>query len=126
MSAEGEKKSIMSKEVKDLAPPRDDLITVEELAQCDGSDPSRPTYVAIKGVVFDVSRNPMYKSDGSYHLFAGKDASRGLACSSLKAEDARPEWYDLSDSQKKTLQEWFIFFKKRYNIVGKVAGATNL
>ncbi|KAI5294351.1 hypothetical protein KEM52_004197 [Ascosphaera acerosa] len=126
MSAAGQRKPLMSQEVKDLAPPKDDPITVEELARCDGTNPDLPTYVAIKGVVFNVSRNPMYKPDGSYHLFAGKDASRGLACSSLKPEDARPEWYDLTDSQKKTLEEWFTFFKKRYNIVGKVVGATNL
>ncbi|KAI5303447.1 hypothetical protein KEM56_007537 [Ascosphaera pollenicola] len=126
MSAEGERPSVMSKEVKDLAPPKDDPITLEELAKCDGTDETRPTYLAIKGVVFDVSRNAMYKPGGSYHLFAGKDASRGLALSSLKPEDARAEWYDLSDSQKKVLEDWFTFFKKRYNIVGKVVGATNL
>lgn len=95
MSAEGERKSVMSKEVKDLAPPKDDPITLEELAKCDGTvvsayfcvlhtllyalerstdldsmagtDENRPTYLAIKGIVFDVSRNAMYKPGGSYH-----------------------------------------------------------
>lgn len=31
-----------------------------------GTDPSRPTLVAIKGVVFDVSRNSAYGASGSY------------------------------------------------------------
>lgn len=31
-----------------------------------GTDPSRPTLVAIKGVVFDVTRNPAYGPNGSY------------------------------------------------------------
>lgn len=58
-------------------------------------------------------------------VFAGKDASRALAQSSLKPEDCRPDWYDLSDEYKKVLDDWFIFFSKRYNIKGKVKGATN-
>lgn len=32
-----------------------------------GSDPTRPTLVAIKGVVFDVSKNPAYGASGQYH-----------------------------------------------------------
>jgi hypothetical protein len=37
----------------------------------------------------------------------------------------KPEWYDLDDKEKGTLNDWYTFFSKRYNIVGKVAGATN-
>ena len=58
-------------------------------------------------------------------VFAGKDASRALAQSSLKPEDARPDWYDLTDEQKKVLGDWHTFFSKRYNIKGKVEGASN-
>jgi membrane-associated progesterone receptor component len=45
---------------------------------------------------------------------------------STKAEDVSPDWSDLSDDQKKTLEDWLTFFTKRYNIVGRVVGATNL
>lgn len=37
------------------------------LAITTGTDPSRPTYVAIKGIVFDVSKNSAYRPDGPYH-----------------------------------------------------------
>lgn len=53
-------------------------------------------------------------------VFAGKDASRGLAKSSLDEEDARPDWEDLSPEHQKVLNDWFTFFSKRYNIMGKV------
>lgn len=53
-------------------------------------------------------------------VFAGKDASRALAQSSLKPEDCRPEYDDLSDREKTVLDEWYTFFSKRYNIMGKV------
>ncbi|EGE85707.1 progesterone binding protein [Blastomyces gilchristii SLH14081] len=118
-------KGIMSKEATNLDPPKDDPISVEELSKSDGTDPNRPTLVAIKGVVFNVSGNPAYGPGGNYHVFAGKDASRALASSSLKPEDCRPEWHDLPDKEKGVLEEWFTFFSKRYNIVGKVEGATN-
>jgi len=54
-------------------------------------------------------------------VFAGKDASKGLGMSSLKPEDAVADYSDLSDEHKKVLDDWFTFFSKRYNIVGKVS-----
>ena len=58
-------------------------------------------------------------------VFAGHDASRALGMTSTKAEDVRPEWDDLAEDKKKVLEDWFTFFSKRYNIVGKVEGAKN-
>jgi len=42
-------KSIMQSPRTDLAPPKDDPFTTEQLKQFDGSDSSKPIYVAIKG-----------------------------------------------------------------------------
>jgi hypothetical protein len=56
-------------------------------------------------------------------VFTGKDASRALALTSTKAEDVRPDWQDLDEKEKKTLDDWMTYFSKRYNIVGVVAGA---
>ncbi|KAH0538632.1 hypothetical protein FGG08_004769 [Glutinoglossum americanum] len=116
-----------------LAPPKDDPIEKDYLEKCDanvpalpGTNTEYPTYVAIKGTVFEVTGNPAYAAGGQYHVFAGKDASRALATSSLKPEDARPDWSDLGDKEKGVLNDWYTFFSKRYNIVGQVAGATNL
>ncbi|KAI9804250.1 MAG: hypothetical protein M1833_007057 [Piccolia ochrophora] len=106
-------------EVK-LAPPKDDPFTLEQLAKCDGSNSNHPTLVAIKGKVYDVSGNAAYAPGGQYHLFAGKDASRALATTSLKSEDVRGEWQDLDEKEKGVLADWETFFGKRYNIVGLV------
>lgn len=67
-----------------------------------------------------------FNADFGGIVFVGKDSSRALACSSLKPEDCRPEWDDLGDKEKGVLEDWFKFFSKRYNIVGKVEGAANL
>lgn len=95
-----------------------------------------------QGTIFDVTGNKAYSPGGSYQgeqtrlsyacsssynsaVFAGKDASRALAQSSLKTEECRPDWDDLSDEHKKVLNDWYTFFSKRYNVKGKVEGATN-
>jgi len=114
--------TIMQAPREDLPPPKDDPFTLEELKAFDGSDTSKPVYVAIKGTVFDVSRKrDTYGPGGSYAVFAGKDGSRGLGLSSLKPEDAVPDWSTLEEKDRKTLDDWHAFFTKRYHVVGRVS-----
>ncbi|KAL3467545.1 cytochrome b5-like heme/steroid binding domain-containing protein [Aspergillus heterothallicus] len=55
------------------------LLTPAELTLHDGTNPSLPIYVAVNGTIFDVSANPgMYGPGGSYHFFAGRDATRAF------------------------------------------------
>nr|ODN87516.1 hypothetical protein L203_03293 [Cryptococcus depauperatus CBS 7841] len=108
-------------EEKGKMAPLDDSITSAQLAQHDGSDPSKPIYVAIKGKVFDVSpRAEMYGPGKGYHVFAGKDGSKGLGMSSLDPQDAVADFSTLNETQLNTLNQWESFFEKRYNVVGKV------
>ncbi|KAF8310260.1 cytochrome b5 [Clavulina sp. PMI_390] len=111
----------MSPPRTDLAPPKEDPFTLEDLKQYDGKTEGKPIYVAIKGTVFDVSnKREMYGPGASYNIFAGKDGSRGLGMSSLDPANAVPDWSPLEGPQKATLDQWHSFFKARYNIVGKV------
>ncbi|KAG8932473.1 hypothetical protein FRC02_001097 [Tulasnella sp. 418] len=114
--------SVMSPPRNDLNPPKTDPFTLEELRQYDGTEADRPIYVSLKGTVFDVShkRDVYGPPTGSYRIFAGKDASKAFGLSSLKPEDAVPDWSDLEPKDKKTLDEWHAFFKKRYNVVGRI------
>ena len=48
---ERETTSVMSPENTDLAPPRDDPFTLEQLRAFDGSNPEKPIYVSIKGAL---------------------------------------------------------------------------
>lgn len=45
-------KSVMQAAREDLAPPKDDLYSLEQLKEYDGSDLSKPIYVAIKGWLY--------------------------------------------------------------------------
>ncbi|TDL24288.1 cytochrome b5 [Rickenella mellea] len=121
-SKEEEKpKTIMSAANTSLQPPKDDEFTPERLKDYDGSQPGKPIYVAIKGTIFDVTAKvEMYGPGKSYNIFAGKDGSRGLGMSSLKPEDAVPDYSTLDENDMKVLDDWHSFFSKRYNIVGRV------
>nr|AFK45808.1 unknown [Medicago truncatula] len=92
--------SFEPKEPVKLNPPKDDPIETSYLAKCDGTNAGYPVYVAIKGVVFDVTGNPAYAPGNKYHVFTGKDPSRALAKSSVKPEDCVPQWSDLPDKEK--------------------------
>ena len=71
--------------------------------------------------MFDVTaKKEMYGPGAGYNIFAGKDGSKGLGLSSLKPEDAIPDWSTLGEKEVKVLNDWHAFFSKRYNVVGKV------
>jgi predicted heme/steroid binding protein len=65
------------KEIPRVSQPR--RYTVEELAQYDGRDPSKPLLLAIMGRVYDVTKGwDKYGPGASYHFFVGKDATRSF------------------------------------------------
>lgn len=121
-SAAPSKKNPFAVPDRQLQPPKDDPYTLAELSAYDGQDPNKPVYVAIKGTVFDVTpKRDVYGPGGSYSIFAGKDGSKGLGLSSLKPEDAVPDWSSLEEKERGVLNDWHAFFSKRYNVVGRVS-----
>src|ERR1700761_992880 len=67
------------------------LLTDAELTQYDGTDETKPIYLALNGTIYDVSAGRrIYGPGGSYHVFAGKDAARGFVTGCF-AEDSTPD-----------------------------------
>ncbi|KAK3006875.1 hypothetical protein RJ639_015459 [Escallonia herrerae] len=92
-----------------------------QLNQYNGTDPSKPIYVAIKGRVFDVSTGKsFYGPGGAYAMFAGKDASRALAKMNKNEEDVCASLDGLSEKEIGVLQDWENKFQAKYPIVGRV------
>ncbi len=87
-----------------------------------------PVYMAVRGQVFDVSRGGnFYGPGGPYANFAGRDATRGLACNSFDREMLTEDLdgpldklEDLGPEELESLQGWHEMFLGKYDIVGKL------
>ncbi|KAF1812776.1 cytochrome b5 [Eremomyces bilateralis CBS 781.70] len=89
---------------------------------------NQPVYLSVRGRVFDVTpgRN-FYGPGGPYENFAGRDASRGLACGSFDEEmltkdlDAELDTLaDLGGEEMEALRGWEERFEDKYLVVGKL------
>ncbi|KAK3319090.1 cytochrome b5-like heme/steroid binding domain-containing protein [Apodospora peruviana] len=87
-----------------------------------------PVYLAVRGRVFDVTRGRnFYGPGGPYANFAGRDASRGLACGSFDEEMLTKDLdgpldtlADLGRDEMEALQGWEDRFSEKYLVVGKL------
>ncbi|XP_076833737.1 neudesin [Brachyhypopomus gauderio] len=96
------------------------LFTDEELRRYDGSEDGQPIYMAIKGVVFDVtSGKRFYGKDAPYNALVGKDSTRAVAKMSLEPEDLTHDTTGLSEKELESLESVFTgTYKSKYPIVG--------
>ncbi|KAL0936131.1 membrane-associated progesterone receptor component 1 [Colletotrichum truncatum] len=87
-----------------------------------------PVYFAVRGRVFDVtSGRNFYGPGGPYSNFAGRDASRGLACGSFD-EDMLTKDLDgpldtlegLGPDEMEALRGWEEQFESKYLVVGRL------
>lgn len=92
-----------------------------------------PVYLAVRGRVFDVSRGRgFYGPGGAYSNFAGRDASRGLACNSFD-EDMLTKDLDgpldslegLGPDEVEALHGWEERFLEKYDVVGKLVSVAD-
>ncbi|XP_036883503.1 neudesin [Sturnira hondurensis] len=99
------------------------LFTEEELAGYGGEEEDRPIYLAVKGVVFDVTSGKEFYGRGApYNALAGKDATRGVAKMSLDPADLTHDTTGLTAKELKSLDDVFTkVYKAKYPIVGYTA-----
>ena len=97
--------------------------TIPQLRSFDGSDPEKPIYVSLKGVVYDVSSaSNLYGKGNAYNCMAGREASRAMAKLSFEETDlSNTRLDDLGAFERGTLDDWVEKFQhyKSYPIVGR-------
>ncbi|KAI1398221.1 cytochrome b5 [Hypoxylon fuscum] len=92
-----------------------------------------PVYLAVRGRIFDVtSGRNFYGPGGPYENFAGRDASRGLACHSFDEEmltkdlDGPLDKLDgLGPEEMESLQGWEERFLSKYMVVGRLVAQSD-
>lgn len=95
--------------------------TLSELAAFDGSDPSKPLLLGIRGQVYDVGRGrDFYGPGGPYGMFAGKDCTRALAMVSFDEELFTGDIQGLEPEELEKLEEWIEMFEGKYRRVGRL------
>ncbi|NXQ44474.1 PGRC2 protein, partial [Catharus fuscescens] len=91
--------------------------SLEQLREFDGARNPR-ILLAVNGKVFDVTKgSKFYGPEGPYGIFAGRDASRGLATFCLDKDALKDEYDDLSDLnavQMESVREWEMQFKGKF------------
>lgn len=108
-------------QLKTYLPKNERLFSERMLAQFDGSDSTKPIYLAIDGDVYDVTQGKVYHPGGSYHILAGADAARAFATGCFK-DHRTHDLRGLSDAELKSIEHWKNFYKdhKNYFKVGRV------
>jgi membrane-associated progesterone receptor component len=113
-------------------PPADGTFTREQLQKYNGENEGTkiegrvdlPIYMGFSGKVYDMSYGgaQFYGKGGPYHVFAGRDATRGLSKMSLKEEDAiSSDISDFGEAENKTKGEWEAkFISRKYPVVGVI------
>uniref|UniRef100_A0A8C3BT58 Neudesin neurotrophic factor n=1 Tax=Cairina moschata TaxID=8855 RepID=A0A8C3BT58_CAIMO len=79
-----------------------------------------PIYLAVKGVVFDVTSGKEFYGKGApYNALVGKDSTRGVAKMSLDPADLTHDITGLTEEELKSLDDIFNnVYKAKYPIVG--------
>ncbi|KAF2236824.1 cytochrome b5 [Viridothelium virens] len=103
------------------------VFTPPELLPYNGTN-HMPVYLAVRGKIFDVtSGRNFYGPGGPYENFAGRDASRGLACGSFDEEMLTKDLegpldtlQDLGPEEMEALQGWEERFNDKYLIIGEL------
>ena len=75
-------------------------------------------YVCCKGKIFDCSSNEVYRADGGYNCFAGKEATLSLGKMEFDLVGKLGWRLMLNHEELVVVAEWINYFKQRYPLIG--------
>nr|CAD7266758.1 unnamed protein product [Timema shepardi] len=99
------------------------LFSVNDLSKYNGIEGSKGLYLSILGKVYDVKKGKRhYGPGGSYHSFAGKDASRAFITGDFNETGLSDDVLDLTPQELKSIIHWTEFYARDYKYRGKLIG----
>nr|CAD7597115.1 unnamed protein product [Timema genevievae] len=99
------------------------LFSVNDLSKYNGIEGSKGLYLSILGKVYDVKKGKQhYGPGGSYHSFAGKDASRAFITGDFNETGLSDDVLDLTPQELKSIIHWTEFYARDYKYRGKLIG----
>ncbi|GAB0087871.1 Neuferricin homolog [Sergentomyia squamirostris] len=100
------------------------LFTLDELSKYNGANGSKGLYIAIMGTVYDVEKGRKhYGPGGSYHFFAGRDATTSFITGEFEqVTDELDDVLQLAPRDLLSVVQWKQFYDKEYKHVGKLIG----
>ncbi|KAM3724156.1 Neuferricin [Dirofilaria immitis] len=99
------------------------VLTKEQLSFFDGTRPSKGTYLAVLGRIYDVQKGAKhYGPHGSYHFFAGRDATRAFVSGDFSEKGLVDDVEGLNDHDLLGIFDWIKFYEKDYDLAGYLQG----
>ncbi|VBB33804.1 unnamed protein product [Acanthocheilonema viteae] len=99
------------------------VLTKEQLSFFDGTRPSKGTYLAILGRIYDVQKGAKhYGPGGSYNFFAGRDATRAFISGDFTEKGLIDDVEGFGDQDLLGIFDWIKFYEKDYDLVGYLQG----
>jgi membrane-associated progesterone receptor component len=95
-------------------------ITMAELERHNGADPELPIYLAIEGVVYNVSKGRQFYGPDGVYPFAGRECARAFALLSTDVSECNKNLSGLSPVEMEHLKDWQAKFNSKYPIIGKI------
>ncbi|KAJ9599854.1 hypothetical protein L9F63_009894 [Diploptera punctata] len=112
---------LFGKGLKSSVPGKGILFTEEELNKY--SKLENGLYLAILGKVYDVGNGEKYYgSEGGYHYFTGRDASRAFVTGDFTESGLTDDVTGLAPQELLSLEQWTQFYQKEYKYKGKLIG----
>ncbi|VDM96988.1 unnamed protein product [Thelazia callipaeda] len=95
----------------------------EQLSFFDGTRPSKGTYLAILGRIYDVQKGVKhYGPGGSYHFFSGRDATRAFVSGDFSEKGLVDDIDGFDYQDLLGIFDWIKFYEKDYDLVGYLQG----
>ncbi|MEW5302493.1 MAG: hypothetical protein WDW36_005273 [Sanguina aurantia] len=97
-------------------------MTLEQLAEHDGSQPGVPLLLSIQGTIYNITSGKQFYGPDGVYPFAGKEVARAFALLSTEVSDCVESIEGLSFIELDNLKDWIGKFNTKYPMAAGIKG----